>query len=167
MHDKYIRLVAKNEKLSIVTIYRICTMPVFENFRSCVYEFVYHIYRQLIICGYFFIIGRSYTVFSVLTNNASVITNRCHRPISQIPECPCSLSHSAQFRTEWDTFCSEWGIVGYGTGVFCDLGIRSILKTFHMAPQRQSFVKFWALRRQPMSYPRRWIKRLPMMTSSK
>ena len=61
---------------------------------------------------FFFIIGRSYTVFSVLTNNASVIINRCHRPISQIAECPWSLSHSAQFRTEWDTFLFWMGHCG-------------------------------------------------------
>ena len=41
---------------------------------------------------------------------------------SQIPERTCSISHNAPFRTEMCTFlCSEWSIVGYGTGAFWDL----------------------------------------------
>ena len=50
-----------------------------------------------------------------------------NRPISQIPECTCSISYNAQFRTEICThFCSEWRIMGYVTGAFLDLWIRSI-----------------------------------------
>ena len=43
---------------------------------------------------------------------------------SQIPECTCSISHNALFRT-----CSEWSIVGYGTGAFWDLWNWSIVWT--------------------------------------
>ena len=40
----------------------------------------------------------------------------------QIPQCTCSISNNAQFRTEMYThFCSEWYIVGYGAGVLWDL----------------------------------------------
>ena len=48
-----------------------------------------------------------------------------NRPISQIPQCICSISHNTPFRTEMCAhFCSESGIVGYGTGALWDLWIR-------------------------------------------
>ena len=54
----------------------------------------------------------------------NISVSRFRRPISQIPKCTCSISHNALFRTEM--FCYEWNIVGYGTGAFWDLRIRSV-----------------------------------------
>ena len=49
-------------------------------------------------------------------------------PNSQIPEFTCSISHNAPFRTEmWIHLCSEWSMVGYGTGALWDLWNWSIL----------------------------------------
>ena len=50
-------------------------------------------------------------------------------PISQIPECICFISQNATFRTEMCThFCSQWSILGYGTGAFWDVRIKSFAK---------------------------------------
>ena len=48
-----------------------------------------------------------------------------NRPISQIPECTCSISHNPHSEQKCVHFCSEWSIVGYGPGAFWDLRIRS------------------------------------------
>ena len=51
-------------------------------------------------------------------------------PNSQIPECTCSISHNAPFRQKCAHFCSEWRIVGYGTGAFWDLWNCSIIMLY-------------------------------------
>ena len=78
----------------------------------------------------------------------SHVSSNFNRPISQIPECTCSISHNAPFRTEictflfWVEHCGIWNrcivgfvnahfrselrIVGYGTGALWDLWIRSL-----------------------------------------
>ena len=49
-----------------------------------------------------------------------------NRPILQIPECTCSISNNAPFRTEMCTFLFWTNIVGHGPGAFWDLWIGSI-----------------------------------------
>ena len=48
------------------------------------------------------------------------------RPISQIPQCTCSIYKVHHSEQKYAHFCSEWCIAGYGIGASWDLWIRSI-----------------------------------------
>ena len=72
---------------------------------------------------------------------------RYNWPNLHIPECTCSISHNAPFRTEMCAFCSEWSIVGYGAGAFWDLwdwSITSVVATLCDSAVSQ-FLASWSL----------------------
>ena len=49
-----------------------------------------------------------------------------NRPVSQIPQCTCPISHNTPFIEKCAHFCSEWCIAGDGTGELWDLWILTI-----------------------------------------
>ena len=67
-----------------------------------------------------------FSVFDYGPNDNKIIISSGNWCNSQIPQCTCSISHNAPFRTECAHFCSEWSIVGFGTHAFSDLWNRSI-----------------------------------------
>ena len=72
-------------------------------------------------------------------------------PISQIPECTCSISQNAHF-------CYEWSILGYGTGAFWDFWLRSITALWWPKHDRQATgLDAWASREK---CPARFVSHL-------